>query len=185
MILTYLMIVVFFAISVFGSVLWFGINDVAMGDMVTDNSNDCKKAMQKLKDALTYLLILTCFGLLGAGYGIYGVSKGSDVFGIDDARSDHGIAFAMIVSIFCLVFGIMFFMSEACQDLQPDDKGSGSGIFVWMPIAIISVGGLALLYSVGCIYSAHMRSKGMGGFGGGDDGGIQMTDMSSMGGLDA
>ena len=179
MILTYLMIVVFFAISVFGSVLWFGINDVAMKDMAA--SGDCSKAMSKLKDALTYLLILTCFGLLGAAYGIYGVSKSSDVFGIDDATSDHGIAFAMVVSIFCLVFRIMFFTSEACQDLQPDDKGGGSSIFVWMPISIISVGGIALLYSIGCVYAAHMRSKGMGGFGGGDDGGIQMTDMGSMG----
>ena len=179
MILTYLMIVVFFAISVFGSVLWFGINDVAMKDMGA--SGDCSKAMSKLKDALTYLLILTCFGLLGAAYGIYGVSKSSDVFGIDDATSDHGIAFAMVVSIFCLVFGIMFFTSEACQDLQPDDKGNGSAIFVWMPISIMSVGGIALLYSIGCVYAAHMRSKGMGGFGGGDDGGIQMTDMGSMG----
>ena len=53
MILTYLMIVVFFAISVFGSVLWFGINDVAMGDMVKGNSNDCKKAMQKLNANLS------------------------------------------------------------------------------------------------------------------------------------
>ena len=178
MILTYLMIVVFFAISVFGSVLWFGINDVAMKDMAA--SGDCSKAMSKLKDALTYLLILTCFGLLGAAYGIYGVSKGKDVFGIDDATSDHGIAFAMVVSIFCLVFGIMFFTSEACQDLQPDDKGNGSAIFVWMPISIISVGGIALLYSIGCVYAAHMRSKGMGGFS--DPGDIQMT---SMGGLDA
>ena len=173
MILSYLMIVVFFAISVFGSVLWFGINDVAMKDMAA--SGDCSKAMSRLKDALTYLLILTCFGLLGAAYGIYGVSKSSDVFGIDDATSDHGIAFAMVVSIFCLVFGIMFFTSEACQDLQPDDKGNGSAIFVWMPISIISVGGIALLYSIGCVYAAHMRSKGMGGFS--DPGDMGMTSM--------
>ena len=178
MILTYLMIVVFFAISVFGSVLWFGINDVAMKDMSA--SGDCSKAMSKLKDALTYLLILTCFGLLGAAYGIYGVSKSSDVFGIDDATSDHGIAFAMVVSIFCLVFGIMFFTSEACQDLQPDDKGNGASIFVWMPISIISVGGIALLYSIGCVYAAHMRSKGMGGFA--DPGDIQMGSMGGGGG---
>ena len=176
MIFTYFMIVIFFAISIFGGVLWFGINDVAMKEMAGSDS-DCSKAMGKLKDALTYLLILTCFGLLGAAYGIYGVSKGSDVFGIDDATSDHGIAFAMIVSIFCLVFGIMFYTSEACQDLQPDDKGNGQGIFLWMPISIISIGGLALLYSVGCIYAAHMRSKEMGGFSGGSDSGIEMTSM--------
>ncbi len=177
MIFTYFMIVIFFAIAVFGCVMWFGINDVAMKDMAAADSGDCSKAMSKLKDALTYLLILTCFGLLGAAYGIYGVSKGSDVFGIDDSTSDHGIAFAMVVSIFCLVFGIMFYTSEACQDLQPDDKGNGQGLFLWMPISIISIGGLALLYSVGCIYAAHMRSKGMGGFSGGSDSGIEMTDM--------
>ena len=174
MIFTYFMIVIFFAISIFGVVLWFGINDVAMKEMAGSDS-DCSKAMSKLKDALTYLLILTCFGLLGAAYGIYGVSKGSDVFGIDDATSDHGIAFAMVVSIFCLVFGIMFYTSEACQDLQPDSDGNGQGIFLWMPISIISIGGLALLYSVGCIYAAHMRSKGMGGF---SDSGMEMGDMS-------
>ena len=185
MILTYLMIVVFFAISVFGSVLWFGINDVAMTAMAASGSGSgsgsdaCAKAMSKLKDALTYLLILTCFGLLGAAYGIYGVSKSSDVFGIDDSTSDHGIAFAMVVSIFCLVFGIMFFTSEACQDLQPDDKGNGSAIFVWMPISIMSVGGIALLYSIGCVYAAHMRSKGMGGFSGGGD--VEMSDMGGGG----
>jgi len=174
MIFTYFMIVIFFAISVFGCVMWFGINDVAMKEMC-GSDNDCPKAMGKLKDALTSLLILTCFGLLGAAYGIYGVSKGSDVFGIDDATSDHGIAFAMVVSIFCLVFGIMFYTSEACQDLQPDSDGNGQGIFLWMPISIISIGGLALLYSVGCIYAAHMRSKGMGGF---NDSGADMGDMS-------
>ncbi len=177
MILTYLMIVVFFAISVFGSVLWFGINDVAMTDM--SKSGPCVSAMSKLKDALSSLLILTCFGLLGAAYGIYGVSKSKDVFGIDDDHSDHGIAFAMILSIFCLVFGIMFFTSEACQDLQPDDKGNGSSIFLWMPISIISVGGIALLYSIGCIYSAHMRSKRMGGFA--DPGDVEMPGMGGGG----
>ena len=131
--------------------------------------------MSKLKDALTYLMIITIGGLIGACYGIYGVTKGSDVFGIDDSTSDHGIAFAMLLSIFCLVFGIMFYTSEACQDLQPDGKGEGQGLFLWMPISIISVGGLALLYSVGCIYAAHMRSKGMGGFSGS---GAEMSDMS-------
>jgi hypothetical protein len=173
------MIVIFFTITVFGYVMWFGINDVAMKEMAESDS-DCSKAMSKLKDALTYLLILTSFGLLGAAYGIYGVSKGSDVFGIDDATSDHGIAFAMVVSIFCLVFGLMFYTSEACQDLQPDDKGNGQGIFLWMPITLFSIGGLALLYSVGCIYAAHMRSKGMGGgsdMGVMDDSGMEMADM--------
>jgi len=175
MIFTYLMIVIFFAIAVFGSVMWFGINDVAMKQMAAADSDDCSKAMSKLKDALTYLMILTMGGLIGACYGIYGVTKGSDVFGIDDSTSDHGIAFAMVVSIFCLVFGLMFYTSEACQDLQPDGKGEGQGLFLWMPISIISVGGLALLYSVGCIYAAHMRSKGMGGFSGS---GAEMGDMS-------
>ena len=175
MIFTYLMIVIFFAIAVFGCVMWFGINDVAMKQMAAADSGDCSKAMSKLKDALTYLMIITIGGLIGACYGIYGVTKGSDVFGIDDSTSDHGIAFAMLLSIFCLVFGIMFYTSEACQDLQPDGKGEGQGLFLWMPISIISIGGLALLYSVGCIYAAHMRSKGMGGFSGG---GVEMGDMS-------
>jgi hypothetical protein len=76
----------------------------------------------------------------------------------------------------------MFFTSEACQDLQPDDKGNGSGIFLWMPISIISVGGIALVYSIGCIYSAHMRSKGMGGFA--DPGGIEMPSRGGGGGSD-
>ena len=175
MIFTYLMIVIFFAIAVFGSVMWFGINDVAMKQMAAADSGDCSKAMSKLKDALTYLMIITIGGLIGACYGIYGVTKGSDVFGIDDSTSDHGIAFAMLLSIFCLVFGIMFYTSEACQDLQPDSKGDGQGLFLWMPLSIISIGGLALLYSVGCIYAAHMRSKGMGGFSGS---GAEMGDMS-------
>ncbi len=174
MIFTYLMIVIFLAIAVFGATMWFGINDVAMEKM-TEQDKDCSKAMQKLKDAMTYLLILTMFGLLGVGYGIYGVASGSDVFGIDDSTSDHGIAFAMIVSIFCLVFGILFMTSVVCQDLHPDSHGDGSGIFMWMPIAIISIGGLALLYSVGCVYKAHMKSSGYGGGGGG--GGIEMSDM--------
>ena len=59
MIFTYLMIVIFLAIAVFGATLWFGINDVAMNKM-TKQDKDCAKAMQKLKDAMTYLLILTC-----------------------------------------------------------------------------------------------------------------------------
>ena len=98
MIFTYLMIVIFFAIAVFGSVMWFGINDVAMKQMAAADSGDCSKAMSKLKDALTYLMIITIGGLIGACYGIYGVTKGSDVFGIDDSTSDHGIAFAMLLS---------------------------------------------------------------------------------------
>ena len=130
MIFTYLMIVIFFAIAVFGCVMWFGINDVAMKQMAAADSGDCSKAMSKLKDALTYLMIITIGGLIGACYGIYGVTKGSDVFGIDDSTSDHGIAFAMLLSIFCLVFGIMFYTSEACQDLQPDGKGEGQGLFL-------------------------------------------------------
>ena len=111
MIFTYLMIVIFFAIAVFGCVMWFGINDVAMKQMAAADSGDCPKAMSKLKDALTYLMIITIGGLIGACYGIYGVTKGSDVFGIDDSTSDNGIAFAMFLSIFCVVFCIMFYIS--------------------------------------------------------------------------
>ena len=165
MIFTYFMIVIFLAITVFGFTLWFGINDVAVSKMCSQDSgtDGCKKAMQKLKSALSYLFIISAFGLLGVAYGIYGVSSAHDVFGIEDKGSDHGIAFAMVVSIFCLVFGIMFLTSEVCEDLQPDSDGNGNAIFLWMPITIITIGGLAVLYSFGSLYAAHMRSKNQGG----------------------
>ena len=41
--------VIFFAISIFGGVLWFGINDVAMKEMAGSDT-DCTKALGKLKD---------------------------------------------------------------------------------------------------------------------------------------
>jgi hypothetical protein len=60
MIYTYVMIVIFFTITVFGYVMWFGINDVAMKEMAESDS-DCSKAMSKLKDVLVCWVLLMVF----------------------------------------------------------------------------------------------------------------------------
>ena len=47
---------IFLSMAVFGMILWFGINNVAMTKMCA--SDNCEVAMSKLKDAMTYLMIL-------------------------------------------------------------------------------------------------------------------------------
>lgn len=131
---------IFLSMAVFGMILWFGINNVAMTKMCA--SDNCEVAMSKLKDAMTYLMILTVFSLVGFSAAIYAISNRVDVFGIEDEESEHGIAFGLMLSLFCMVFGILFFTSEACNDLKQQYH-----MFTWMPIIIIVVGSCALLGS--------------------------------------
>jgi len=132
---------IFLSMAVFGMILWFGINNVAMSQMCNSDSS-CEVAMSKLKDAMTYLMILTVFSLVGFSASIYAISNRVDVFGIEDEESEHGIAFGLMLSLFCMVFGILFFTSEACNDLKQQYH-----MFTWMPIIIIVVGSCALLGS--------------------------------------
>ena len=158
MIWTYFLTTLFLAISVFAVTLWFNIGEVELQNMC--DTGECSVAMKKLKGTLTYLLIIAIFGLLGFAYGLSGILGVSDVFGMEaniGEGGEHKIVFAMVVAIFCLVFGILFVSSEACKDLQATNS-----MFLWMPISIISIGGLAALYTIYVMWRHHELSKGGG-----------------------